>query len=438
MGILPAKPSTSLVLQQQHMPEAGGSLDTYMEERTPTDKNSYIGQRFGNCLILYLPNGECYSFYKRGSGTYCNYYACMKCKKIKGVPCYKVIGDEFITNPLVNHRCAPLKAKTEIRKRMSLVEKRTSSSTEAVGREKSAEQSNGSRANGSGDCRFGMILRSTRLAPEEYGTMRNTQRDSAKKTRELYSLKPKRCRVCEVSPVIDEAIAESRATPAIASGNATSSARDTPTCKRRNSIEIPTAIIHEEKKGCTIHTNPASTEVHRLLEYLGLRQYKASFSGPSDLSCVTSANFDCDPAVENFLDSIRMSKYKPIFAKFSMEVLLSLSAEELSRLCRNDADALCIYHSLKIRINVFVREVDAVDHPYQAVTLKSRTKKEFMSALEEKGLIDTTTVERICVPGPGGIGVELSDEAMFLWKDAAVVQMNVIKGVNANNVNDIE
>ncbi|KAK5986343.1 hypothetical protein GCK32_018786 [Trichostrongylus colubriformis] len=97
--------------------------------------------------------------------------------------------------------------------------------------------------------------------------------------RKLSSPKQKRRRVCDASPVIDEAKAESCAIPPIASGVATSSAKNTPKSERRNSIEILTTINSEGKNECTIHTNPALTEVHRLLESLGLSQYKASFSG---------------------------------------------------------------------------------------------------------------------------------------------------------------
>ncbi|KAJ1358735.1 hypothetical protein KIN20_017237 [Parelaphostrongylus tenuis] len=51
----------------------------------------------------------------------------------------------------------------------------------------------------------------------------------------------------------------------------------------------------------------------------------------SSLSCVTSSETDCDPAVSKFLDSIEMSKYKTLFAKFSIDVMKSLNAEELTR-----------------------------------------------------------------------------------------------------------
>ncbi|KAK6031450.1 FLYWCH zinc finger domain protein [Ostertagia ostertagi] len=164
--------------------------------------------------------------------------------------------------------------------------------------------------------------------------------------------------------------------------------------------------------------------------------------GPSMAPCVTSTNSECDSAVDKFLDNIRMAKYKPTFAKFSMDVLRSLSVEELCRICRNEADALCIHRSLKIRfaasseassaVKLFVREMSSgiMSEPmYQMIILKSQTKEEFVSLLEKKGLIDTTNVERFCVPGPGGIKVELSDDIVSSWKDESVFHINVDKGV---------
>ncbi|KAK5982083.1 hypothetical protein GCK32_015317 [Trichostrongylus colubriformis] len=219
----------------------------------------------------------------------------------------------------------------------------------------------------------------------------------------------------------------------------------------------------ERKNECParVHTNPFTNQIikrihshsheppnpEELPRWLLLKQDEGNTPPPEDhppsaVSCVTSTNSECDSAVDNFLESIRMGKYKSIFAKFSMEVLLSLSAEELGRLCRNDADALCIYHSLRIRfstppkaskgVKVFVCEVPlvAVDEPiYQMILLKSQTKEEFISILEKKGLIDTTTVERICVPGPGGIRVELSDEVGFVSKFMPFLQSLNCKGM---------
>ncbi|KJH49194.1 FLYWCH zinc finger domain protein [Dictyocaulus viviparus] len=162
--------------------------------------------------------------------------------------------------------------------------------------------------------------------------------------------------------------------------------------------------------------------------------------GPSSTSCVTSTDAECNSAVASFLDSIDMKKYKTLFAKFSMEVMQSLSIEELSRLCKNEADALCIYHSLKIRrsstsspaVKVFVRElsVESDDEPiFQMLPMKNRTKEEFVAFLEKKGIIDTSTVDRFCISGPGGINVELSDDIVASWKNESVFQISVSKGV---------
>uniref|UniRef100_A0A158PC66 FLYWCH-type domain-containing protein n=1 Tax=Angiostrongylus cantonensis TaxID=6313 RepID=A0A158PC66_ANGCA len=162
----------------------------------------------------------------------------------------------------------------------------------------------------------------------------------------------------------------------------------------------------------------------------------------SSVSCVTSTDTEYDSAVSKFLDSIEMRKYKTLFAKFSMDVMKSLNTEELTRLCRNEADALCIYHSLKIRssssptscaaVKVFVRESPSEfdDEPmFQMVLLKNRTKEEFITFLEKKGIIDTSIVERFCVSGPGGIKVELSDDIVESWKNESVFQIDICKDV---------
>ncbi|VDO67023.1 unnamed protein product [Heligmosomoides polygyrus] len=164
--------------------------------------------------------------------------------------------------------------------------------------------------------------------------------------------------------------------------------------------------------------------------------------GPSTTSCVTSTDSGCDSVVAKFLDDANMSKYKSVFARFSMDVMRSLSTDELTRLCRNEADALCIYHSLKIKfssapdvssvVKVFVGEMSACsgDEPiYQMMLLKNQTKEEFVSFLERKGMVDTAVVERFCVPGPGGIRVELSDEIVSSWKDESVFYISIVKGV---------
>ncbi|KAK6733458.1 hypothetical protein RB195_017293 [Necator americanus] len=164
--------------------------------------------------------------------------------------------------------------------------------------------------------------------------------------------------------------------------------------------------------------------------------------GSSTVSCVTSTEMECDTAVAKLLDDLKLSKYKSVFAKFTVDVMRSLSSEELVRLCRNESDAFCIYHSLKIRssssldfsapVKVFVREmsVAAEDEPlYQMLLLRNKTKDEFLSMLEKRGILDTTVVERFCVPGPGGINVEVSDEVIASWKDESVFQMIITKGM---------
>lgn len=44
-------------------------------------------------------------------------------------------------------------------------------------------------------------------------------------------------------------------------------------------------------------------------------------------------------------------------------------------------------------------------------------------------MVDTAVVERFCVPGPGGIRVELSDEIVSSWKDESVFYISIVKGV---------
>ncbi|VDO23271.1 unnamed protein product [Haemonchus placei] len=94
-------------------------------ERSPSKETVFVGQRYTNkngkpnILIFHLPDGSCYSFGYLQSRTQFDYYTCNECKKIKGA-CfrYKVIADEFITNPHSNHLCTPLDAETEIAKRL--------------------------------------------------------------------------------------------------------------------------------------------------------------------------------------------------------------------------------------------------------------------------------------------------------------------------------
>ncbi|CAJ0607960.1 unnamed protein product [Cylicocyclus nassatus] len=164
--------------------------------------------------------------------------------------------------------------------------------------------------------------------------------------------------------------------------------------------------------------------------------------GPSTASCVTSTETDCDASVSKFLDDIKQSKYKAVFAKFTLDVMRSLSSEELVRLCKNETDALCIFHFLKMRsasssdvteaVKIFVREMSSAtdEEPiYQMLLLRNRTKEELLSAVEKKGMVDTNAIERFCVPGPGGINVELSDEVVASWKDESVFQISITKGV---------
>ncbi|KAJ1358736.1 hypothetical protein KIN20_017238 [Parelaphostrongylus tenuis] len=66
---------------------------------------------------------------------------------------------------------------------------------------------------------------------------------------------------------------------------------------------------------------------------------------------------------------------------------------------------------------------------FQMVLLKNRTKEEFITILENKGLVDTSIVQRFCVSGPGGIKVELSDEIVASWKNESVFQISISKDV---------
>ncbi|EYB83037.1 hypothetical protein Y032_0344g3073 [Ancylostoma ceylanicum] len=81
---------------------------------------------------------------------------------------------------------------------------------------------------------------------------------------------------------------------------------------------------------------------------------------------------------------------------------------------------------------IFVREMCTgveEDPLYQMILLRSKTKDEFVSIMEKKGMFDTAAIERFCVPGPGGINVEVSDEVVASWKDETVFQINITKGV---------
>ncbi|RCN44008.1 hypothetical protein ANCCAN_10035 [Ancylostoma caninum] len=49
--------------------------------------------------------------------------------------------------------------------------------------------------------------------------------------------------------------------------------------------------------------------------------------------------------------------------------------------------------------------------------------------MKKKGMFGTAGIERYCVPGPGGINVEVSDEVVASWKEEAVFQINITKGV---------
>ncbi|KAL6733113.1 hypothetical protein Aduo_003794 [Ancylostoma duodenale] len=130
--------------------------------------------------------------------------------------------------------------------------------------------------------------------------------------------------------------------------------------------------------------------------------------GPSTSFCVSSSEADCDASVSKFLEEIKLSKHKSVFSRSSASTDISTATK------------------------IFVREMCTAveeDPMYQMILLRSRTKEEFTSIMEKKGMFDTAGIERYCVPGPGGINVEVSDEVVASWKDETVFQININKGV---------
>ncbi|CAJ0941035.1 unnamed protein product, partial [Mesorhabditis belari] len=140
--------------------------------------------------------------------------------------------------------------------------------------------------------------------------------------------------------------------------------------------------------------------------------------------------------VKRFLIQLKMPNYINIFAKYTMIELRLLSSEDLRIICGNDAEAIRLYHALRLRSNIngklsiFVAlQNDEGDEPcYELLKLSPPCVSELAHSLRTKGLIDSN-VRRLCVDGPNGILVQLSDEIIEAWEDNAVFQFTFINGV---------
>ncbi|CAI4230598.1 unnamed protein product [Auanema sp. JU1783] len=69
------------------------------------------------------------------------------------------------------------------------------------------------------------------------------------------------------------------------------------------------------------------------------------------------------------------------------------------------------------------------DPVYQMISLYDKTQQELRSLVEKRGLIKSSEIDTICINGPNGINVELTDEIIRSWPQDAIFQFSICKRV---------
>uniref|UniRef100_A0A7I4XZR4 SAM domain-containing protein n=1 Tax=Haemonchus contortus TaxID=6289 RepID=A0A7I4XZR4_HAECO len=448
MGLPPAASHSTTPPLDAHMLLEGAMTPTEEMavsplERSPSRENVFVGQRYTNkngkpnILIFHLPDGSCYSFGFLQSKTQFDYYTCNECKKIKGA-CfrYKVIGDEFITNPHSNHLCTPLDAETEIAKRLRNQTRPRLSGTKASerkrtpanprppnepahgnGEETSIAENHTARGRAAARKRSKKTVEKNRRAVKP-GTIfkSNSQSNVVKKARKTSLPISKRRKVCDATVVTEnsteqsvEHVSSNTSNSALPSLSSSYVRKDS----RSNSVEILNVVVPEEVNKSTIHPNLTSSEVHRFLESLELDQYKARFTG------------------------------------FTLQGLSILTPDELMSMGLERSHAYCIYSTLKSRtentfkdptnkqmeqrggLSIYVAESNNFSGEllYKLVYLKQTTRDELYSALKNCDIIRKSGRTRMFFVGPAGIKVQMSDDVISMWKSESVFAISSVNGV---------